>query len=446
MNRRSALALAAAPVFAFKKAPGLRVATFAADVTPPLGTPLCVGLVGPGTRVQDPLEARGLVLLPEGQQPVVICAVDWLGIGNSSHDRWRRALAVAAGTVPERVAVQTVHQHDAPGDDASAEELLRMRDLPGVLQSEPFAQAALAGVVAAVRKAKSTRVTEIGVGSAQVKEIASNRRILSPEGKFLFQRFTACKGSPYCDVPAGVIDPQLDSVSFWNKERRVATLSYYATHPMSYYGQGAISADFPGMARRAQAETFAIHFTGAAGNIGAGKYNNGAPENRERLAARLGEAMAQARAAEKRFPVETLRWKVVSPPLPLRAGAAFGEERIVADLENAKLTPRERANAGRYLAWHRLVKAGRRIDISALRVGPVNLVHMPGELFVEYQLAARQMRPNEQVAMAAYGDYGPMYIGTRKAYGEGGYETSAVSRVGPEVEDVLLGALREVLL
>lgn len=445
MKRRSVLALASAPVFAFKKAPGLRVAPFAAEVTPPLGTPLCVGLVTPGTSVADPLEARGLVLLPEGQQPIVLCAVDWLGIGNSSHDRWRAALALAAGTIPSRVAVQTVHQHDAPGDDASAEELLRMRDLPGVLQSEQFAQAALQGVVAAVRKAKSSRVTHVSVGSAAVKDIASNRRIVSPAGKFLFQRFTACKALPQCDAPVGVIDPMLDSVSFWDKERRVATLSYYATHPMSYYGKGAISADFVGAARREQTETFAIHFTGAAGNIGAGKYNDGSPENRARLASRLSDGMKAARAAEQKFPVETLRWKVVSPPLPLRP--EFTEEKILADLENPKLIARDRANAGRYLAWHRLVKAGRRIEIPALRLGPVNLVHMPGELFVEYQLAARKMRPGgETVSMAAYGDYGPMYIGTRKAYAEGGYETSIVSRVGPGVEDVLLGASREVLL
>ena len=115
-------------------------------------------------------------------------------------------------------------------------------------------------------------------------------------------------------------------------------------------------------------------------------------------------------------------------------------------MENAKLILRDRANAGRYLAWHRLVKAGRRIDISSLRLGAVSLLHMPGELFVEYQLAARKMRSNEAVAMAAYGDYGPMYIGTRKAYAEGGYETGIVSLVGPQVEDVLMGSMREVLL
>ena len=94
MQRRQALGLLAAPALA-KKA-GLRVAPFVADVTPPLGTPLCVGLVPVGSKVDDPLWARGGVLLPEGQKPVVLCAVDWLGIGNGGYDAWRGALAKAA--------------------------------------------------------------------------------------------------------------------------------------------------------------------------------------------------------------------------------------------------------------------------------------------------------------------------------------------------------------
>jgi hypothetical protein len=47
--------------------------------------------------------------------------------------------------------------------------------------------------------------------------------------------------------------------------------------------------------------------------------------------------------------------------------------------------------------------------------------------------------------MAAYGDYGPGYIGTAIAYTQGGYETGPVSRVAPEVEDVLMKAMREVM-
>jgi hypothetical protein len=47
--------------------------------------------------------------------------------------------------------------------------------------------------------------------------------------------------------------------------------------------------------------------------------------------------------------------------------------------------------------------------------------------------------------MAAYGDYGPGYIGTSEAYAQGGYETGTVSRVTPRAEAILSGAMRELL-
>jgi hypothetical protein len=55
------------------------------------------------------------------------------------------------------------------------------------------------------------------------------------------------------------------------------------------------------------------------------------------------------------------------------------------------------------------------------------------------------MKPQATVCMAAYGDYGPGYIGTQIAYSQGGYETSYVSRVAPEVEKVLTDATAELL-
>jgi hypothetical protein len=47
--------------------------------------------------------------------------------------------------------------------------------------------------------------------------------------------------------------------------------------------------------------------------------------------------------------------------------------------------------------------------------------------------------------MAAYGDYGPGYIGTAVAYTQGGYETGIVSRVAPAVETMLLGAIHDLV-
>ena len=55
------------------------------------------------------------------------------------------------------------------------------------------------------------------------------------------------------------------------------------------------------------------------------------------------------------------------------------------------------------------------------------------------------MRVGDFLAMGAYGDYGPGYIGTEIAYGQGGYETGIVSRVAPQVEKVLMDAMRKLL-
>ncbi len=83
---------------------------------------------------------------------------------------------------------------------------------------------------------------------------------------------------------------------------------------------------------------------------------------------------------------------------------------------------------------------------ACLRVDTVRVLHMPGELFVEYQLAAKAMRRDLHVAMAAYGDYGPDYIGTAIAYGQGGYETSAKSsNVDARAEPILMAAMKRLL-
>jgi hypothetical protein len=105
----------------------------------------------------------------------------------------------------------------------------------------------------------------------------------------------------------------------------------------------------------------------------------------------------------------------------------------------------DRLRTARNLAWAKRCEAGVKIDLACLKVGPAYVVHMPGELFVEYQLAAQKLRPDNLVMMAAYGDYGMGYIGTAIAYTQGGYETGPVSRVAPEVEAVLMQGLRELL-
>src|SRR4051794_8672721 len=100
----------------------LRLATFDIDVTPPIGSFMAYD---PVTNKWDlGLRARGVVLLGAGE-PIVLCAIDWIGIANEGHDAFCEALGRAAQTSPARVAVHTLHQHDAPDCDFSAERILK---------------------------------------------------------------------------------------------------------------------------------------------------------------------------------------------------------------------------------------------------------------------------------------------------------------------------------
>ena len=448
---RFAIYLSTAVAAAFAAEP-LRVATFQVDVTPPLGSPLCCSAgVKPAEKIVDPLSARGIILFGP-PKPIVLVAVDWEGIANEGWDEWRRAIAAAAGTDIGHVSVHTLHQHDAPGYDPGAERILKRYGLGAKLYDPGFMDSAIKRVAAAVRAArrKPETVTHLGLGQAKAIEVASNRRVLGPDGKVKYVRFSKTQIPEAREAPEGVIDPYVRIVSFWNGERPLVSMSYYATHPQSYYGQGGVSADFVGMARSLrEAELPAvrhIHFNGAGGNVAAGKYNDGSPPMRPILARRLADGMKAAWESTVKTPLQAsdVGWRSVAVSMP-RAEAIRDQRRSLALIADTQQPVRERLSAGRDLAFVRLGAAQRMTPVFLLTLGPARILHMPGELFVEYQLQAQAKMPGSFIAMAAYGDYGPGYIGTRIAYEQGGYETGPVSRTAPAVEAVLMQAVGELL-
>lgn len=431
---------------------GVRAATFVVDITPPIGCPLCLGGVAPAKTIEDPLTARGLIFQIQDKKPIAMIAVDWVGIANDAHTAWRAAVAEAISTDVQRVAVHTLHQHDAPGADFGVEALLEQQGLGGKMFDVAYAHATIQKVAEAAHHALATAqpITHFGTGQATVEMVASNRRILNEAGKVASMRYTACADPELRAAPEGVIDPLLRSLSFWNGDTPVAVLTFYATHPQSHYGKGGVSWDYPGLARaareRAVPEATHIHFTGAGGNIGAGKYNDGSPENRYFLAGRVALAMRQAWESTVKKPLEAkdMEWRTQDVLLPPRSELNIQtESEALADEANSE---GRRMGAARELFWLQRCAAQDPITLTALRVADTFVLGMPGELFVEYQLAAQGMLPENFVAMAAYADYGPGYICTAKGYEEGGYEAQLyTSRTSPAVEEVLMGAMGKLL-
>lgn len=425
-----------------------RLATFSADVTVPPGHGMMGGAWLSKT-VADPLEANGVLLLGD-EKPVVFVALDWCEIRNEALERWQRVLAVAADTEPDRVMVCAVHQHDAPVADLEAERILSERKAQGTVCDPAFHELAVQRVAAALRAAlpSARPVTHLGLGAAQVEHIASNRRYLAPDGSVRFDRTSSTRDPVARDAPENLIDPWLKTLSFWDGETPLAAVSAYSVHPMSYYGQGEVSADFPGLARRMRQQDLPgvkqIYLTGCAGNVTAGKYNNGATTNRPALAERLRQAMAKAWAETQRLPLTNAEFRLERVRLEPRDGPGF----TVPDLQQTVATnsrPFPQCLAAMGLSWRRRADAGHRIGIPCLDFGVAQWLVLPGESYVEFQLAAQRMRPDCFVLVAGYGEGATGYIPTERHIAEHDGNLNDWCWVAPGSEARLLGAIRRVL-
>ncbi len=425
----------------------LRLATFRFDVTPPMGHSLCGGWIKPVVGVDDPLEAIGYVLLGAGK-PIVVCVVDWTGILNSAHIQWRQALADAAETTIDRVAVQCVHQHNAPFACMDAEDIvLAQGDLPHIVDPDFFASCLGAGHKAVSESLKRTvPITHIAHGEAKVDRVAGNRRIIGLDAKVMSQRGSSSRKPEHHRFPEGLIDPMLKTVAFYNGDKKLVASHYYACHPMSYYGDGMVSADFCGLARRQRQEQepdcVHLYFNGCGGNIGAGKYNNGSKEARVELTQRMFDGIVSSEADLKPLPIESLAWEThdILPPL----NPAFDEEQLMAGISNKNNAISARNRPSYTVAFIRRVESKIPITLSSLHVNDVSLLHLPAECFIEYQLRAQAAAKNRFVACAAYGDGGPWYIPTKEAYPQGGYAVS-VAWCAPEMDQMLCNGIQAML-
>jgi hypothetical protein len=439
INRRTKLGLVLMATFgtiaaipqteALAAEPPLRLGSFSADVTVPIGHRLMGILPARAARVADPLEARGFVLLG-ADAPIVWVAIDWCEIRNEAYDRWCEALAAAAGTNVDRVIVTSLHQHDAPVADLGAQRLLDEVGFASQLCDPQFHEEAVQRVAKALRDAlpAARHVTHAGVGQGLVRDVASNRRVVLDDGQVAFTRGSSSGGDQFMrDAPDGLIDPWLRTISFWDGDQPLLAFSAYATHPMSYYGRGEVSADFVGLARRMRQQddpaVFQMYVSGCSGDVTAGKYNDGSPENRPILAKRLHTAMQEAWRVTRRWPLESVELRSVEMSLPFRSGEEYTATALRQTLHDDNLDERTRILAAMALASRQRIESGHKLSLRCLDFGQALLASLPGESFVGYQLMAQRLRPDVPVVCAGYGECWPGYIPTRAAFADGFTDT-----------------------
>jgi hypothetical protein len=305
----------------------------------------------------------------------------------------------------------------------------------------------LAGAVAMAQSRLRPCVLGASQGEAR---IGINRRERLPDGRIILGQ-----------NPAGPYDPRvivlrLDTVD----GAPLATIFNTACHPVSLGGQcTSISADFPGVARRLleeQTGATSLFLQGAAGNINpllmgwdwTHPARLGLPLGAE--AARVYWSITPS-LEHSTSGLALARTEIdLSPLLP--ASIAAGRETIAA-LEEERERLRAAGNAGGvWWAEQRLARTRQGLafveggpavppvpaELIALRLGlTVGLITAPGEIFTEIGQAIVARSRFAHTLYAGYTNGSIMYVPTRTAYAEGGYEVTHACRVAPEAGELL---------
>jgi hypothetical protein len=421
----------------------LTLSTFQIDGTPPQNSAADFGLGERTTGVRDPLYLRGFLLRGE-QEACLVVSADWCGIVGSALEGLRSALATGAGLAPDRVVVHCVHQHDAPFLDFEIEPLLGVRTFPRDWWSR-----LLSSCEQSAREAArgGEAIDQVGHAETRLHGYASNRRILGSDGRVRGMRFSRCQDPDLVAAPVGVIDPALRTLAFRGPDGALrASMSFYATHPQVSNGRRIFSADAPGEAvRRVSADCAGRHafFTGAGGNVTAGKYSS--PTDLEgnllRFGRVLGDGIARNLASMEWEAAPALAWREAAFPFPASPAKLRAVRATLADPKEPE--SRKRMAAPVLAAMEYPANASYRL--SRLSLGSASLLFLPGEPFVEYQIHAQSLVPDRFLAVAANCGDDFYYLPTAAGFGQGGYEVESFCWCTPEIEARMHGALSNVL-
>jgi hypothetical protein len=390
--------------------------------------------------------AKGIVLEAGGER-YVLCAIDWCELCNGGREIYQNKVAAAAKTVPSHVTLQTVHQHTAPVVDMDAQKLLAEAGIADLMMKPQVFEEIGNRLAEAVAKSldRLAPFDQIGIGQAKVERVAATRRPVDASGKIAV-RYSSCSDPVMKALPEGTIDPYLKTITFAKGDKPLVRLHYYATHPQTKYGDGRASSDFVGDVRE-QVErkegVFQIYFNGCGGDITVGKYSDGSRKDRDGLTERLLAGIEASIASTKFSPAGEVQWRICPVVFPRRTDGKFAPAECLACMKNEKAGPVARMYEGgvRLAAHHR---GEIPIELTALQIGNVSILHLPGEPMIAFQLFAQGLKPDGFVAVAGYGDCGTGYICPEKAFSEGGYEPTA-SSVKPESEMLLKKAISTLL-
>lgn len=414
------------------------------DITPDVPLALGGGAFGLAQGTLHPLTATALWLDADGARALLV-SVDLLAFDDAIADDLRGAMAAAAGVDAAAVVLACTHTHGAPST-------LTLRNW-GAPDPAYCATVRERLATAARDAAGRARPARWSAAQAPCPGVAVNR--VGDCGDVVDDTLTLLR---------------IDGID----GRPLALVANHAAHPVNLHGCGRYTPDFVHHLReRLRAETGGaalVYLTGAAGDLNPVNFVPGSPDERAadataaRIAAGVRAAMGAAAPMADRIALASRSVALPLQPLPARAELAALRADYAARL--AERFPQPQPLDWTWAGWRTRVDwadaamaaidAGavpttRPLALTALRLGDVRLLAVPGEPFSAQSIAWRAVAAPEPLLIATLANGYAGYFACPAAFAAQRYEAVHLPRYvalqpfAREVADVVERAGIELL-
>jgi len=441
------------------------------DITPtgPVHLAGSTGHYRPTEFVLEPLHARALVL-QSGEHRACLVVMDLTIVTADYTSRLRKAAAEIVGCAAQHVIVTATQTHSAP----SMGHFMLDPDFPELAPElewlrggdSAYSEWALQQAIEAVQQAQDDlEPVEVAAASGVEGRFAFNRRAVMRNGQVGMpgRGWPQPLGPTWIRYMEGPMDPEVGVIALRTEARRFkALLVHHTCHPVHVFPRQIVSPDWPG-ALCAELETMfpgcvPIVLNGACGNI-----NPWPPFEPDYADDHVLMGKQLARVTYK--VIETLQYtpeagvdcRSTILPLPFRS---LSDEEIAKSEEmlRSRLTPEwedamhvtgdwlvTSSVASVYLQRQREELLA--YEIQALRLGEAAIVALPGEPFVEGQLALKLASPLYPTYVAHCATQYVGYIPTREALPRGGHEahTRYWAKLQPDALEQIVARAVELL-
>jgi hypothetical protein len=389
-------------------------------------------------------------VISKGSNRVVLLALDLLCLMHDTVARAKAAINKSTTIPPSNIVIGCTHTHSGPDtkllfyDDPQIKEYCDT--LPEILSN--LVQEALA------------KLSEVKVSIAQVNiyNVAYNRRLLLKDGT---ETINVIKVDPREIVSSGPIDPDATIVFFEHNGTYTGALVNFTLHA-TILGETNLlyTRDFAGylvddISSNLVGQPITLFFNGAFGNINQiekpGIWNSTFKE-----AQRIAESISRPLLNATPYYIYPQNIKILHQFLniPRREHSITTHEthQKIAYLKEKEMTStgeeKQAALKDRIFLQEalQLSQLEEQVELQLLKIGPLEIIVFPGEVFVEHGLAVKNSSQSDYCLIFGNCNGYIGYVPLAASFEKGGYETrfSFTSRLIPEAGDQIVNTIKEM--